>query len=211
MSNNLNVHIDNLNKDKFKSKSAIKKLKQKIKKNNYKFDDLNNFLKEGYKCSLKKNGNDIYVEINTNIKSNLSNTNENLEKRKKLKEKLKEMKGIRTGKTVRYANNLKKNIPKNILKSFLDLNKTFDIPVPDPSELINNPDKYLDMIKVYSSDKKLSPDETMNTKLRNYFKCIANHLKINPYEDSQLNMDKINEMAQNFYNKEIKGEKKNRR
>ena len=197
MSNSTNVFI-NGDKSKFKSKSAIKRLKIFLKKNvennDYNLED-NSFLVDGYKFKIKKEENNFNVDILLDNKSKkLDNDN-----RKKLKEKLRSMRELRSGKTIRYAKELKEKNSKNVLKSFFELNKTFDVPVPKPEEILNNPEKYTEMAKLYASGVKLSPDNKMNSLLGKYFTNICNMLNIEPSNPNNLNMDKINELASKFY------------
>ena len=203
MSQIINVHI-NGDKSKFKSKNSIQRLKKFLKKNfndSYTIDNSSYFL-EGYESELRKEDNNIFVNIKKikNVKKN--------DNRKKLREKLKSLKEMRSGKTIRSAHELKKQIPKNVLKSFVELTKNFDIPVPKPNEILNNPDKYIKMAKLYASGAKLSPDEKMNKLLGKYFTQICKLLNVEPDNKNNLDMKKINKLANEFYKKDsFKNEK----
>jgi len=174
MTDILQVHI-NGDRSKFKSKNCIKKFKIKIKKS---LDNLNKdlYLKNGYNFDINKDDNKIYVKIINDIKI----SNNNIDKRNKLRQKLKSLKNLRNGKSSNYIKKLKKEIPKNVLKSYIELNKKFNIPIPKPDEILKDPKKFEDMIKIYASNANLSPDNNMNNMLRNYFKSLSNFLNIEP-------------------------------
>jgi hypothetical protein len=177
----------------FKSKNAIKRFKSDIKKskdNNFNLD-ANKYFKEGISYTSELNDYSISIKIiNKSNKNKLNNKNEN---RRKLREKLRTMRGIRSSHVHHQAKNMKKKIPKNVLKSYMDLNRTFDVPVPKPDEVLSDPDKYSELIKAYASRLSLTEDPKMNRMLNKYFKSLAKSLNLD-VEDGEFNAQQIKDL-----------------
>ena len=177
MSNNLCIHIDG-EKSFFKSKTAIKRFKSDLKINNNLEEKLklDKYFIDGVNYKLKVNNNDIRVTVysdNSIIKNNqIKNNNNN-----SLKNKLRLMREKRKGKNS-LLKNINKNIPSDVLQSFADLNKTFDVQVPMPNDVLKNPENYKSLIQAYASRYNLTKDNKMNKLLNNYFTSLAKIVKI---------------------------------
>ena len=186
MSQPLHVTIEG-DRSEFKSKTSIKRFKNDIKKLedfNSKLD-LTKYFKEGFDYQLTREDNKINISIFEDPK---------IKKQRELREKLKQFRNMRTGKMRRDVFGMKKDIPKKIFKAYLELKRTFDIPVPDPRELINNSEKHINMIKMYGSGMELTKDPKMNSLLYKYYGAVANHLNIetiDPYTMDRNHMEKI--------------------
>ena len=188
MENSLCVYISG-RKDKFKSKTAIKRFKNKLKDTNGSLNlDNKSFFVDGYTYKINRDENKLLIEI-IETKNEINNNNEN---RKKLKEKLRNLRRNRNGEYMREALEMKKNIPNSVLKSFANLNKNFDVPIPKPNEIMSNPEKYIDMIKSYSNNKNLSDNPQLNSRLNKYFKSLEDMLKLNSNDKDMTK--KIGEM-----------------
>ena len=116
MTDNYCVNIEG-DRTFFKSKNAIKRFKNDIKKskdNNFvlQFDK---YFKEGIGYISELNDYSISVRI-VNLKSETKQNQRN-ENRRKLREKLRTMRGVRSSHIHHQAKEMKKNIPKNVLKS----------------------------------------------------------------------------------------------
>ena len=119
--------------------------------------------------------------------------NKRNENRRKLREKLRTMRGVRSSHIHHQAKEMKKNIPKNVLKSYMDLNRTFDVPVPKPDEVLSDPDKYSELIKAYASRLSLTEDPKMNRMLNKYFKSLAKSLNLD-VKDGEFNAQEIKDI-----------------
>lgn len=203
MTDNYCVNIEG-DRSYFKSKNAIKRFKNDLKKsknNNFQLNS-NNYLKKGY--SYKSELNDYSISVKLIENDTKKHTNQREINRKKLREKIRNMRGVRSSHVHKQAKEMKKNIPKNVLKSYMDLNRTFDVPVPKPDEVLSDPDKYKELIKGYASRLKLTEDPKMNNMLNKYFKSLAKSLNIN-IDDEQFSAEKIQKILEEH--KEVEDDK----
>lgn len=185
----------------FKSKNAIKRFKTDIKKskdNNFvlQFDK---YFKEGIGYISELNDYSISVRI-VNLKSETKQNQRN-ENRRKLREKLRTMRGVRSSHIHHQAKEMKKNIPKNVLKSYMELNRTFDVPVPKPDEVLADPGKYSELIKAYASRLSLTEDPKMNRMLNKYFKSLAKSLNLD-VKDGEFSAQQIKDILDSKNNNE---------
>jgi hypothetical protein len=189
MSNNLCVHIYG-EKSFFKSKTAIKRFKDDLKCQNNFNDKLNleKYFINGVNYKLEKNDNNIKVNI---FSENITNNYTKDTKRNDLKSKLKIMRNKRRGNLnlLKTMNNNNNNIPNDVLQSFTDLNKTFDVEVPLPTDIMKNPENYKSLIQAYASRYNLTKDNKMNKLLNKYFTSLANMLGIEYSKDKKFNND----------------------
>ena len=185
MSNNLCIHIDG-EKSFFKSKTAIKRFKSDLKLTNNLEEklELNKYFIDGVNYKLKVNDNEIRVTVysdNSSTKNNQTKQKNN----NSLKNKLRLMREKRKGKNS-LLKNINKNIPSDVLQSFADLNKTFDVQVPMPNDILKNPENYKSLIQAYASRYNLTKDNKMNKLLNNYFTSLAKMLKLDYSKDNKL-------------------------
>jgi len=189
MNDNYCVNIEG-DRTNFKSKNAIKRFKNDLKKSKNKDFKLEfeSYFKEGFGYTSELNDYSISVKIvKTKLDEELSQRELN---RKRLREKIRNMRGVRSSNVYQQAKEMKKNIPKNILKSYMDLNRTFDVPVPKPDEVLSDPAKYKELIKAYASRLRLTEDPNMNNKLNKYFKSLAKSLNID-VKDGEFSAEQI--------------------
>ena len=83
----------------------------------------------------------------------------------------------------------------------MDLNRTFDVPVPKPDEVLSDPDKYKDLIKGYASRLKLTEDPKMNHMLNKYFKSLAKTMNID-VTDQHFSAEQIQQILDEHKSKE---------
>lgn len=189
MNDNYCVNIEG-DRTNFKSKNAIKRFKNDLKKSKNKDFKLEfeSYFKEGFGYTSELNDYSISVKIvKTKLNEELSQRELN---RKRLREKIRNMRGVRSSHVHQQAKEMKKNIPKNVLKSYMDLNRTFDVPVPKPDEVLSDPAKYQELIKAYASRLRLTEDPNMNNKLNKYFKSLAKSLNID-VKDGEFSAEQI--------------------
>lgn len=202
MSNTLNIHIKG-NKEIFLSKNAIKRFKNDLKKlsdYNKKLES-SKYFKDGYSYDLDVN--DIGLIINLIESKESINKKKREVNKKKLREKLRNLRQTRDPRTMSEVRKLRKEIPKDVLKSFTDLDRTFDVNVPKPDEILKNPEKFKKIIQAYASRMELSKDDNMNRKLNKYFKSLAKMLKLDVNE-GDFSVDQIQELLKHNKTK-VKG------
>lgn len=193
MNDNYCVNIEG-DRTNFKSKNAIKRFKNDLKKSKNKDFKLefNNYFKDGFGYTSELNDYSISVKIvQTKLDEKINKKEMN---RKRLREKIRNMRGIRSSQGHKQVKELKKNIPRNVLKSYMDLNRTFDVPVPKPDEVLSNPSKYKELIKAYASRLKLTEDPKMNNMLNKYFKSLAKSLNID-VKDGEFSAQQIHDIV----------------
>lgn len=178
--------IINGDKTQFKSKNAINRFKKDLKNSNLKVElNHRDYFNEGYFYNMEKKGNDLNVSIIT----------EQQYDKIKLKEKLRN-RTTRTNLPRRSEiSKIRKSVPKNVLKSYQDLMTTFNMPIPSPLEIMENPDMYKQLIQMYASGLNLTADAKANIKMTKYFKSLANMLNIEPLNPESMSQhkDKIQE------------------
>lgn len=172
----MSVYI-NGDRSNFLSKGKIKKLKEELKKleKPYNFSSIKykDYLKEGNGFTIKVTKNDF----NVNIISEKEAKKEEL--RKKLRGKILSSSHNTSGAFHKVLNEEKKNVDKTLYKKYRQAlasgNKSNVIP---PSEVMANPDKYKQMISIFSSDmfKKQG-----SSAIRNYYETLRQKLNIPKY------------------------------
>lgn len=161
----------------FISKGKIKKLKENLKKleKPYNFDSIKykDYLKEGNGFTVKSMKNDFYVEL---ISEEIA---KKLELKKKLRDKIRNNSHNSMGSVHKVLNQERKNVDKNIYKKYrAALSESKQMNIMQPSEVLQNPEKYKNMISLFSSDMiKVSKSSA----IKNYYEALRQHLKIPKY------------------------------
>jgi len=163
----------------FKSKNAKRRLKEELKKSynllenkedfllipNDKTGYFTKFLNDFYKLDLVKNSDMNYtVEIIEDIekknedieKKNLDKQKKNLDKQKQnkiaIKNKLKNMKDMRSNTMGRKIRDMRKDVGDETIKKFLKAQQSMSgNPIPDPSEIMRNKEKYIEQFREYNN------------------------------------------------------------
>ncbi len=165
------VHIDG-DKSNFVSKAAIEKFKSKIKQAES-FDFKNElktlseaYLKPEYKFNLVKNfDNEVTVKINyVPVKNQPKNENREL-----LKAKINLMSKARTNSVVHNAKS--NNIDDEIITAYTQLTKMCKVPIPDPNEILANPNEYRPIINMVLNNGLMKKDS--NHPYTRYFSLLA--------------------------------------
>ena len=172
-----NVCIEG-DKNGFNSKIAIEKFKKSVKNmdekdNNINLDELKKkYIKSNYKLDINKCDTNIIIQI-----SEIQQINKD-EARKNLKEKIKAMKKHRTNLDLHKAKT-NDNVSDEILKEYIRLKKISKIPVPEPSEILSNPEQYKPILSMVLNNKLVNQIGNNHPYIR-YFKLIAEKLNIQP-------------------------------
>jgi len=207
----ISVFIDGF-KEGFRSKRAIKKLKNTVR-NMKEGTPLDNeiFFKSGYDCEISKKDNNYIVNIIKTkelleFEAKQKEEEERLQRRKELREQLRNRRYYRSGGAKRELSKLKKKVPKKVFKTYLDFKRTFDVPVPSPEEIMSEPQKYTQLIQMYASGAKLSPDENFNKKINKYFKEIGDMMGIEGVDPTLFSPDNLKMMAEAMNNAQTSDE-----
>lgn len=153
MSVNIYIEGDKLG---FNSKTAIEKFKIYIKANpNFDLLEVSNkFIKNDYtieviskdtydiKFKLIKNEEKVVDKIEEKV---VKKVDEKSERRKLLKLKINSLKQSRTNSEYHKAQ-LDENVSDDILKEYSKLKKMAKMPIPDPSDILSDPEKYKPVI-----------------------------------------------------------------
>jgi len=205
-------------KNGFLSKNCIHKFKLALKENN--FNNLNNleqiskkFIKSNYKIEIINQSNDCLnlkinlIDLTSNTEKNEETSREtpNVESRTALKSKLNILKKSRLN-NYNLVSNKKKldvDVPKDILDEYAKLMKISKIPVPDPVEILQNPEQYKPMISMFINNKMMKQIGSSHPYSK-YFKLLAKKLELN--QVSELNQNDQNnekELIRNIQGKKI--------
>jgi len=170
------VQIDG-DKNGFNSKAAINKFKQIIKSdNNFNLEELSkNFIKDGYNIVLIDSSE---TEYKFNIKYNVSQTKSNekdmdllKQKHKMLRSKIYNMNQMRTNSYYQKAK-LSSNVPEDILNEYKKLMKVSKMPIPEPSEILANPEQYRPIISMVLGNSTMKNLSQSHPYIK-YFKLLA--------------------------------------
>jgi hypothetical protein len=175
------VQIDG-DKNGFNSKAAINKFKQIIKSdNNFNLEELSkNFIKDGYNIDLidssenkyKFNIKNINSKINTISSEETTTTKSEKEQRHKiLRSKIYNMNQMRTNSYYQKAK-LSSNVPEDILNEYKKLMKVSKIPIPEPSEILANPEQYRPIISMVLGNTTMKNLSQSHPYIK-YFKLLA--------------------------------------
>ena len=149
MSVNIYIEGDKLG---FNSKTAVDKFKIYIKANQN-FDLLevsSKFIKHDYTIEvISKDITDIKFKLTKNqekvVEKVVEKVDDKSERRKLLKLKISSLKQSRTNSEYHKAQ-LDENVSDDILKEYSKLKKMAKMPIPDPSDILSNPEKYKPII-----------------------------------------------------------------
>jgi hypothetical protein len=193
-----NVFIEG-NKDGFNSKMAVEKFKISVKKMDMESSKLNleelqkKYIKAEYKLELVK-----YESTESNIIIKLSLIEKPIDKdsnRKLLKQKLKTMKKDRN-KFDYYKVNDDDEVSNDIFKEYINLKKTCKMPIPEPNEILSNPDQYKPLLNMILNNQMINQMGANHPYIR-YFKLIAEKLNVQN-ENIEDTLEHISEVKPNI-------------
>ena len=197
--NKINVFIDG-DKSNFISKLSINKFKQNVKQVNFQLDNLDNvsslYLKPGYLFNLISHENDNYKfkiikkPIEQDEKSKLRNL---------MRTKIHQLTNNRTNNTYHKAK-LSGKVDDEILEEYTKLKKVSKLPVPEPFDVINNPEKYKPIISMILNNEIMATLGKTHSYVK-YFNLLAN--KIGLISDNVPNNTMYNDIMQALKDKNI--------
>jgi|SaaInlStandDraft_6_1057023.scaffolds.fasta_scaffold00432_18 hypothetical protein len=179
----VNIYI-NFDKEYFKSKTSIPRLKKCIRK----------LVDDGYNSELLE----IHVSLKDYLNENLCKNKQLkfnrveedifiklIDKEKEVKDshkiKLKELVDIRTGVKQRELNELRKDVKNNndkqLYKKYDILKSIYNAPIEKPHVLIKECEKFRDQIEIFASGfMEFTEDERINDMVRDYHRIISDRL-----------------------------------
>lgn len=184
------VQIDG-DKSGFNSKAAVDKFKQAVKSNNnFDLADLSKkFIKSGYQLVLVSNSNGNYkFDLNSDgsqsvssieqaIKSEAkveSNKSENEKRRELLRAKIHNMRQMRNNSYYHKAKS-SANVPEDILSEYKKLMKVSKVPIPEPSEILENPEQYRPIVSMVLGNSMMKSLPHSHPYVK-YFKLVAKQI-----------------------------------
>ena len=174
-----NVCIEG-NKEGFNSKMAIDKFKMTVKKMDEESGKLSleelqkKYIKSEFKLELVKhesNEKDIIFKILLNEKPV-----EKVDSKQILKEKLVSMKKNRTNSDFHKAKQ-DENVSDEILREYNNLRKISKMQVPDPSEILSNPEQYKPLLNMVLNNQMVNQMGANHPYIR-YFRLISDKLNL---------------------------------
>ncbi len=173
---NLKTVQINGDKNGFNSKSAIDKFKQAVKANtNFVLDELSKkFIKPDYHLSLVSNSEHDYLFNITHNDTNTVKTEDKSEKEKKrelLKAKIYNMSQMRTNAYYQKAKS-SSNVPEDILNEYKKLTRVAKMPIPEPSEILANPEQYRPLVSMVLGNSAMKSLPQTHPYIK-YFKLLA--------------------------------------
>lgn len=178
-------------KDLFQSKRAIERFKRDLRNCDPKrintLED-GNYLKTGFFFNIKTEPTKYIVNA-ISLEEHMKR-----EQRKMIKRKLNNAQRNRSGALKQERESLKRSIPKKLFKSYQNLmkNNMFANNIPNPADIINNPDKYKNQIsQIMGTEGPLSDNPQAHTSLRNYFNTMGDFMGIEPtqYQPPKVTQD----------------------
>jgi len=176
------VQIDG-DKNGFNSKSAIAKFKQVVKtNNNFDLVELSKkFIKQGYQLVQLSNSNQCYkfdIRLDSSQPPNPIVKNkeksESQDKRELLKAKIKSMNQMRNNSYYHKAKT-SSNVPEDILSEYKKLMKISKMPIPEPSEILANPDQYKPIVSMVLGNSMMKSLPQSHPYIK-YFKLLAKQI-----------------------------------
>jgi hypothetical protein len=163
------------NKNYFNSKMAISKFKQAVKLNNqFDLSELSKkYVKEGYQLNLVNSSESGY-KFDIKITSHQPDNLEDKKRHDLLKSKINNMKQTRTNSNYHKAK-YSSNVPEEILSEYKKLIKISKMPIPEPSEILNNPEQYKPIISMVLGNSMMK-SMPQNHPYIKYFKLIAKQI-----------------------------------
>lgn len=167
----------------FLSKNSINRLKKDIRTmgDPTKIDS-SNYVNDSHLLSVKVDDDD---NITVNIVS-MEQYNRD-EKKRKLRQMIRNSQKQRSGEMTQKMKSMKRTVPKNLFNSYRKAMAGFNFPLPSPSDVINDPEKFKNQISLMMSQMgRVSNDVNASGAIKNYFKQLGDYLGIEP---AQMNMN----------------------
>ena len=170
-------------KNHFKSKGAVIRLKKDIKANiegnNLHKIDSSKYLIDGFNFNLNHDKKNKIINVTVITSEEFSK----LEQRRELKQRLHNAKYKRSGKPKQQMNSLKRSVPEKIFKAYTDIIRKYSFDIPSPDSVINDVDKYkLQISMLMNTTHKISNIQDADNKVKKYFKLLGELLDIEPIE-----------------------------
>jgi len=161
----------------FLTKNAVNRFKKDVREMS-KYNDIehNKYLSPEYRFIVNKNKDTINVNIVTQQEFN------KLQLRKNLRNRLRRDTKMRSSQMKEELNSIKRTVPKKLFNSFRSVANNG---VPNPADVINNPDRYKQQISMMMSDMNKNPA------MRKYFTELGNYMGIEGM-NFELNQDAVN-------------------
>ena len=188
---NLNIFVEGDNNG-FNSQNAKFKFKQFVKQHIstsfLKGNDIGNlntlcsrFIKPDYELIFisYKDGN-----ITVKLTKKAVPKNENLTKRDLLKAKIKSMSDKRTNVNYHKAKT-SNNVPDVLLDVYKKASKNCKVPIPEPNEILKNPEQYKSLIQMLISNPEFKNNKSPYFKYFNMLGDLLNVDHLSPKEQSQ--------------------------
>ena len=209
--NIINVFIDG-DKTCFISKSSIKKFKQIVKTHDFNINNVdelsNKFMKPGFKLICYEHTNNLEYKFKIDdikiddIKICNAVINSDKTQKDKLRDKIKELSKIR--KNSNYykpkSSDNTDNITPDVAEIYKEYNKLVklskvSIPIPEPKEILENPDQYKSILSMVLSNGSMNKLGKNNPYFR-YFTLLANKIgaqkiKINEEDREIIHKDVV--------------------
>jgi hypothetical protein len=169
----------NGDKNGFNSKSAVDKFKQVVKSDsNFDLAELSKkFIKNNYQLELENNSNNQYVFNIKQVSSELSSQEPNIKNKNKhelLRAKIHNMNQMRTNGYYQKAKS-SSDVPPDILAEYKKLIKVSKMPIPEPSEILANPEQYKPIISMVLGNSMMKSLPQSHPYIK-YFKLLAKQL-----------------------------------
>jgi len=166
----------------FLTKNAVNRFKKDVREMS-KYNDIehNKYLSPEYRFIVNKNKDTINVNIVTQQEFN------KLQLRKNLRNRLRRDTKMRSSQMKEELNSIKRTVPKKLFNSFRSVANNG---VPNPADVINNPDRYKQQISMMMSDMNKNPA------MRKYFTELGNYMGIEGM-NFELNQDALNTTVTN--------------
>lgn len=160
----------------FLSKRAIDRLKKDIRTmgDPTKIES-SNYVNDSHSLSVKVDNNSITVDIVSMEQFNRD------EKKRKLRQMIRNGQKQRSGEMTQKMKSMKRTVPKNLFNSYRKAMAGFNFPLPSPSDVINDPERFKNQISLMMSQMgRVSNDVNASGAIKNYFKQLGDYLGIEP-------------------------------
>jgi hypothetical protein len=166
----------------FLTKNAVNRFKKDVREMS-KYNDIehNKYILPEYRFIVNKNKDTINVNIVTEIEFN------KLQLRKNLRNRLRRDNKMRSSQMKEELNSIKRTVPKKLFNSFRSVANNG---VPNPADVINNPDRYKQQISMMMSDMNKNPA------MKKYFTELGNYMGIEGM-NFELNQEALNTTVTN--------------
>lgn len=169
----MNVFIDG-DKAGFNSKMAVDKFKASVRADvNITVEKLKEkYINNSYTLELvEKNDTNIKFKLFKSEKSTPET-----DKKQMLRMKLKSMRDSRTNTEIHKAKS-NKDIPEDILEEYVKLKKVVNMPIPEPGEILANPEQYRPMLSMVLGNDMMK-QMGANHPYTKYFRLLATKLGV---------------------------------